>query len=220
MKILSSGANMDNWLIAFYSLPVLCLAFGYIAGRYRSRAADNSGEAQIRRALVQYCQNKDAHVMNNITLRLQDNSTTQIDYVLITTKGIFVIETKHYNWWIFANPKSKMWIQSTYTGKYRFQNPIFQNYKHVKAIQNLFEFLEPQHIHNIVVFSGDAVFKTAKPDNVCYMEELIPVIERFTEGALSLNRVQFCVGRIEYIRLELTRETDIHQAYLTQRYGR
>ncbi|WP_234999884.1 hypothetical protein [Legionella quinlivanii] len=53
-----------------------------------------------------------------------------------------------------------------------------------------------------------------------YIDELIPAIEQFTDGVLSLNRVQFCVGRLEYMRLALTKETDIeHQAYLRKRFG-
>lgn len=212
---------MDNWLIVLLSLPILGLIFGYITGRSRRYAAENSGEALVRQSLTTYCADKDAHVLSNITLRLEDGTTTQVDHILITTKGLFVIETKNYKGWIFAKSKSKIWTQSIYHEKFRFQNPIHQNYKHVKAIQKILEFLEPELIHNIVVFSGKAVFKTTKPDNVFYIEELITAIEHYSDGALSLNRVQFCVGRLEYMRLELTQETDVeHQAYLTQKFGR
>lgn len=214
---------MDDWLhiVGLLSLPVLGLIFGYTIRISRGWSAENRGEVLVRETLVKYCENQDAHVMSNITLRLIDGSSTQIDHILVTKKGIFVIETKHYTGWIFANPKSKAWNQTIFNEKYKFQNPINQNYKHIKAIQQLLEFLEPQHIHNIVVFSGDAVFKTNKPDNVCYLEELIPKLEQYADGALSLNRVQFCVGRLEYTRLALTQETDIeHQEFLRQRFGR
>lgn len=207
--------------IGLLPLSLLGLVFGYIAGRYSERVNENSGETQIRYSLAKYCENRDAHVLNNITLRLEDGSTTQIDHILVSTKGIFVIETKHYKGWIFANAKSKFWTQTIYKMKYKFQNPIFQNYKHVKAVRDLFEFLEPQMLHNIVVFSGESVFKTSKPNNVFYQEELIPAIEQYSNGVLSLNRVQFCIGRLEYMRLELTRKTDIeHQASLAKRFGR
>ncbi|MDP3562332.1 MAG: nuclease-related domain-containing protein [Legionellaceae bacterium] len=207
--------------ILILSLSLLGFVYGYIAGKYSRRATENRGEVLIRQSLAKYCENKDAHVLNNVTLRLEDGSTTQIDHILIATNGVFIIETKHYKGWIFANAKSKFWTQTIYSEKYKFQNPIFQNYKHVKALQNLFDFLEPQLIHNIVVFSGKSVFKTPKPVNVCYREELIPTIEQNSDRVLSLNRIQFCVGRLEYMRLELTRKTDIeHQAYLTQRFGR
>lgn len=70
------------------------------------------------------------------------------------------------------------------------------------------------------MFCGEAVFKTSKPNNVFYKEELIPAINLYSDNALSLNRIQFCVGRLEYTRLALTRETDLqHRVYLTQRFG-
>lgn len=203
------------------SLPALGFLFGYIKGRYSRSRAENSGEALVRQFLAKYCEDRAAHVLSNVTLRLEDGSTTQVDHVLITTKGVFVIETKHYRGWIFASPKFKIWTQCTYAGKYKFQNPVHQNYKHVKAIQNLFEFLESTNIHNIVVFTGNAVFKTVKPDNVHHIDELIPALEKYPGSTLSLNRVQFCIGRLEYMRLELTRKTDVeHHQYLTQRFGR
>ncbi len=198
----------------------ICISF-FPSRIYRRWKVENSGEALVRRSLEEYCKNKDAHVLNCITLCLEDGSTTQIDHILVSTKGIFVIETKHYKGWIFANANSKTWAQIIYKNKYTFQNPLLQNYKHLKAVQRICEFLEPRFIHNIIVFSGDSIFKTPKIDNVCYIEELIPMIEKYTDGALSLNRVQFCIGRLEYVRLKLTQETDIkHQAYLEQKFGR
>ena len=203
-----------------FILPILAFLFGDMKGKSSRRRAENSGEALVRQSLAKYCENRDAHVLSNVTLRLEDGSTTQMDHVLISTKGVFVVETKHYRGWIFANPKFKIWTQCIYSRKYKFQNPMYQNYKHVKAIQKTFEFLEPTIVYGIVVFSGNAVFKTVKPNNVYYIEELIPAIEKYPEGILSLNRIQFCIGRLEYMRLALTRKTDIeHQQYLIQRFG-
>ena len=200
---------------------VFIFIFGFSSGRYQRRNKENSGETQVRQALMKYCSNNDAHILSNITLRLQDRSTTQIDHILISGKGVFVIETKHYTGWIFASANSKVWTQVIYKIKNKFQNPLLQNYKHVKAVQGVLEFIEPKYIYNIVVFSGDAVFKNIKPDNVYYKNELISAIEAFPNNVLSLNRVQFCVGRLEYNRLQLTHETDIeHQMYLMQKFGK
>lgn len=202
-------------------LPVIGLIIGYTIGKYRKWRIQNSGEALVKRSLEEYCRNNNAHILNCITLRLEDGSTTQIDHILVSTKGIFVIETKHYTGWIFGDPKSKKWTQVIYANMYAFQNPLHQNYKHVKEVQRILNFLEARLIHNIVVFSGESVFKTPKIDNVCYLDELISTIEKHSDNALSLNQVQFCVGRLEYIRLELTQKTDIeHQAYLAQKFGR
>ena len=65
--------------------------------------------------------------------------------------------------------------------------------------------------------SGNFAGSGLEPD----IDELIPVLEKYPDSTLSLNRVQFCIGLLEYMRLELTRKTDIdHHQYLTQRFGR
>jgi hypothetical protein len=206
------------------SVPVISLVSGYVLGRLRRRAVQNSientGEALVRQALVKYCKNRGAHILNNITLRLADSTTTQIDHILVSAKGVFVIETKHYSGWIFADPKSRVWTQVFFKIKYKFQNPIFQNCKHVRAVRKQLEFISPKCIYNIVVFTGDAEFQTTLPKNVLSLEELIPAIEQYPDGLLSLNRVHFCVGRLECMRLELTRQTDIeHHEHLNKRFG-
>lgn len=104
------GFSKDSFNITYLLiLIVMCLVVGYIIGIYRRqrrrRRVENSGEALVRRSLGEYCKNKDAHVLNCITLRLEDGSTTQIDHILVITKGIFVIETKHYKGWIFGNAR-------------------------------------------------------------------------------------------------------------------
>ena len=192
---LERGGWIELGLIALISL--VFLSIGYILGKKRKYAIENRGEALVRKYLMEYCENRNAHVLSNITLKLEDGSTTQIDHILVTIKGIFVIETKHYNGWIFANPKTKLWTQIIYKVKNKFQNPLFQNYRHVKAIQILLDFLDPRLIYNFVVFSGGARFKTEKPRNVYFKEELIPAIDQYVDGLLSINHVQFCVGRLE-----------------------
>jgi hypothetical protein len=42
------------------------------------------------------------------------NGTTQIDHVLLSKYGIFVIETKNYEDWIFGDEHQKMWTQALY----------------------------------------------------------------------------------------------------------
>ncbi|KTD73759.1 hypothetical protein [Legionella tucsonensis] len=62
---------VDLEIVSFFLLIFLGIVFGYIAGRYRKREAENCGEARVRHSLAKYCQNKDAHVLSNITLRLE-----------------------------------------------------------------------------------------------------------------------------------------------------
>lgn len=179
----------------------------------------NRGEALVRKTLLQYFQPPNFHLLNNITLPFGDG-TTQTDHILVSTKGIFVIEVKHYSGWIFANEKSKQWTQVIYRVKNKFQNPLRQNYKHLKAVQELLDFLPAKNIHSLVVFTGSAKFKTVMPKGVVFLQQLPKFVAMFDEDVLSLNRMQFCVGRLECTRYEISKSTDIHHnAYLQKKFG-
>jgi len=122
------------------------------------------GELKIR-LLIWLRLDSDAYkVLHNLTLPTPDG-TTQVDHVLVSRFGIFVIETKNMSGWIFGDARRRKWTQTFHRNKYTFQNPIQQNFKHVKAVQAVVEI--PEHaIHSVVVFTGSSEFRTALPDNV------------------------------------------------------
>ena len=80
--------------------------------------------------------------INNITIPTS-NGTTQIDHVIVSRYGIFVVETKNMDGWIFGSESQAEWTQSLPGGrKFKFQNPLRQNYRHTKALS---EFLGVDH---------------------------------------------------------------------------
>lgn len=50
---------------------------------------------------------KEYLVLNDIMLRTEDKKTHQIDHIVVSKYGIFVIETKHYNGYITGNDYDK-----------------------------------------------------------------------------------------------------------------
>ncbi len=187
---------------------------------YRSNSFQNRGEHHVREQLQIHFEAPDFHLLNHITLKLKDG-TTQIDHILVSRYGVFVIETKDYSGWIFANSQHTTWTRVLYGGKFKFQNPIFQNFRHTQAVQDLLEFLPPSAIKSVVVFAGTAEFKTDMPSGVFTMSGLIEHIRSFKEEVLSLNRVQFCVGRLETTRLAITSLTDLeHLQSLEYRHSK
>ena len=198
---------------------LVALVIGFAVGRHRTHVFQNRGEARLSHALKSRFLPPDYHLLNHITLRLKDK-TTQIDHVLVSRFGIFVIETKDYRGWIFGGPGDRYWTQVLFRGKFRFQNPMRQNYRHVCAVQELLDFLPPELIQPIVVFTGDAEFKTAIPDGVFTLAEFLAYIGHHVKEIMSANRVQFCVGRLETARLSITKTTDVeHVQQLRKRYG-
>jgi len=155
---------------------------------------------------------KEYHPFSNIILKTPDG-TTQIDHILISRHGIFVIETKDYKGWIFGDEHQKRWTQSLlgpgYSSvKYHFQNPIHQNYKHVKAVQD-FLGVNQKAVFNVVVFVGTAEFKTDMPPNVMGQYALSPYIRSHKEVFFSDEKVVELSRKIgDYIVYSSVNEVD------------
>ena len=107
---------------------------------------------------------KTYHLIKNVTIPTE-NGTTQIDHIIVSKYGIFVVETKNYKGWIFGREKQKEWTQQIYKVKNKFQNPLRQNYKHTKTLEKLLE-IAPDKIFSVIVFIGGSIFKTKMPENV------------------------------------------------------
>jgi restriction system protein len=132
--------------------------------------------------------------LNNVTI-LTQGGTTQIDHVIVSRFGIFVIEAKNMNGWIFGNEKSAQWTQSFPGGKFRFQNPLRQNYRHTKCLS---EFLDVKldKFHSVVMFWGESTFKTTMPENVLdkgyasYIKSKTKVLFSSDEVGQIVNAIQ------------------------------
>lgn len=132
--------------------------------------------------------------LNNITLHTE-NGTTQIDHIIVSKYGIFVIEAKNMDGWIFGDVKSTQWTQCLFGKKFRFQNPLHQNYRHNKALQ---EFLgvEESKLISLVMFWGECEFKTPMPENV-RSTGYTSFIKRHTTVLLTDAEVQQFVAAIQ-----------------------
>jgi hypothetical protein len=102
--------------LVLYILIAMAIAFGIVIGRYsvlrasRAFLFQNSSEALVSRVARMNFGPPDYHLMNHITIQMKDG-TTQVDHILVSRFGVFVIETKNYTGWIFANAEQKSWTQ-------------------------------------------------------------------------------------------------------------
>lgn len=102
--------------------------------------------------------------LNNVTLQTA-NGTTQIDHILVSRHGIFVIETKNVDGWIFGDAHSAQWTVVKHGRKFRMQNPLHQNFRHVRAVVD-FLGVDEDKVRSVVMFWGECEFKTSLPENV------------------------------------------------------
>ena len=139
------------------------------------------------------------HLIKNVTLPTEDGST-QIDHVIVSRYGVFVVETKNIKGWIFGSPNQKTWTQQIYKHKNKFQNPLHQNYKHTKVLEGLLGLKENQ-VFSVVVFVGDSTFKTEMPENVTYGKGYIRFIKSKVQPVLTGSEVKQVTSKIEAGRL-------------------
>ncbi|CCK80600.1 putative nuclease [Desulfobacula toluolica Tol2] len=144
-------------------------------------------------------------MIKNVTLPTEDG-TTQIDHIIVSKYGIFVVETKNMKGWIFGSERQKMWTQKIFKYNTKFQNPLHQNYKHVKTLQNMLN-IEPEKIFSVIVFVGDCKFKTAMPANVNYPRGYINFIKSKNKILLSKAEIKEAIRIIEFGRFERSYKT-------------
>ena len=185
-----------NWTDLIWIFNIVAFALLYIFAKTKWGKA-HAGEWLLTYILRKNLNRQDYTILTNIMLRLPDGSTTQIDHVVVSRNGIFVIEMKNYNGWIYGDERSNTWTQTfSKWNKYKFQNPLRQNYRHVMALATLTEI--PVELFNpVVVFSGFSKFKTNMPANVCRPNDAPKYLRSIKEVNISDEQVPEIVEAIE-----------------------
>ncbi len=116
------------------------------------------------------------------------NGTAQIDHLIVSPFGLFIVETKNMKGWIFGSEQQPKWTQVIYNSKYTFQNPLRQTWRQ-KCVLSEFLGYPLAAIETIVYFNGDVRFKTAMPANVICSRPA-QYIRHFQEQRLSTDAIQ------------------------------
>ena len=151
------------------------------------------------------------------TIIPSSNGTTQIDHILVSPHGIFIVETKNKGGWIFGSEKQAKWTQSFYGKKYSFQNPLRQTFRQKKILAEFLS-VDETYIHTIIYFVGDCKFKTQLPSNVIN-SGLAKYIKMFVDKVLSIGEVDRVTKKLEKHNLESTISTGDHVRSLKERHN-
>ena len=166
-------------------------------------------------------------VINDVLITSHGHSS-QIDHIVVSRFGIFVIETKHYKGWIHGGENSEYWTQSIYSDKFKFRNPIKQNAGHIRAVRNILREYPQAVYHPIVAFTGSAELKNAYSSvPVIYGWELRrTILGRSVTPCLSAGEVEAIAGRLSAMSEpdKAAKKNHIHharsQAYKNERAER
>jgi len=157
-------------------------------------------------------------VINNVTL-IVDGDSTQIDHIVVSLKGIWVIETKNYQGRIFGSENDSTWTQKLGRQSFKFQNPLRQNYKHTKYLADNLGVRE-SFIKPLVVFLGDANFPKGVPDGVCYPVDVVRVIKSKSEIIMNNAQMNGITMKIKRLGETTNEKTEIHLQNLDQRHSK
>jgi len=182
----------------------------------------NPAELSVVKLLAENLDHKDYFLFNNLSIPSEHNGSSQIDHIIVSRFGVFVIESKDYSGWIFGHKHRKEWT-ATYRGrrnrrssKYPFQNPLLQNYAHVAALSSHLQYVA-KHIRSVVVFSDECEFQTERIENVLYQRELVDYIKKFNVPKLKRGELIMAIGHLSYMCQATHIPPDVHISNIENR---
>lgn len=126
--------------------------------------------SEIRSFFKLYRVLKNADKMGKLLLNVKlPQLNNVISAIYIHSSGVYIINLKNTNGWLYGHEKAMEWTLVKYKEKqYKIQNPIIQNQRETEAVQNTSSLNNPNLFHSAIVFSDNTVLKklSIQTDNV------------------------------------------------------
>lgn len=179
------GTKSYIYILACFSI---CAIIGLVLGKLNNRIKGAEGERRVSGVLNKLDKSK-YKILNDVLIRAKDK-TVQIDHIVVSIYGIFVIETKNYSGNIYGDGYKDKWTQYIGREKNLFQNPLRQNYGHYKTIADLLNISDDKLIKPVVVFAGTAKLKISNANNVVYIRNLYNYLDYYKEEIINIKTVE------------------------------
>ncbi len=184
---------LSAWKV-FLLLFVFFILFALFK-RYLPILKGKIGEKGVRGHLSKLPQ--EYKVLHDLMLKTA-TGTSQIDHAVISPYGIFVIETKNYDGWIYGDDHEQYWTQVIFKKKSRFYNPVRQNYGHIMALRETLKDFSEIEYHSFVAFSRRAdLRKVYTTTPVVYYDGLASeIMKRRAVKTLTDEQIYRIQGRL------------------------
>lgn len=164
------------------------------------------GEYLIYKHLKSF-EDSGAKFLFNIYIPKGNGETTEIDVLMIFSKGVFVFESKNYSGWIFGSEGRKNWYQTLPTGRGKshkeyFYNPIMQNRSHMRWLKAYLG--EQIPIWSIIVFSDRCTLKSIQitSNDICVINRcnvasaVSAMCNQMPGGFLNESKIAHLYGKL------------------------
>ena len=203
--------NLNKALLSspwYWTIVIIFVIIIFICIKYGSKITGWFGEHWSKQALDLL--DKDKYVVLNDIMLEVNGKTYQIDHIVISKYGIFVIETKQYNGYITGSKYDNKWVRLLKNKRViYYTNPIRQNYGHVKAICEFLN-IDEDKVFSIVNITSKNVTLNIKDDGetvrnydlikkiTSYNKEIIDNVDEIKDKIVNNNIVDK-VRRKEHI---------------------
>lgn len=198
-------------------MPIWIILFLFVLyALFKPKLFGHIGESIVRFKLSKLDQSE-YKVINNFMIAIDDKSS-EIDHIVVSQYGVFVIETKNYRGLITGHEKCKEWTQYINKYKSKFYNPVRQNYGHVMVLKKVFSKYPKIPFIPIVVFTGDAKLKI-KTDSSIVIEskDLKRTIESYNRSILTSEEVIFAYGTLLTLNINNQNNRKEHIAWIREK---
>ena len=193
--------------ILIFVFAVLVIAFPIVLPiiilvRRRSMSAGEEGEYYAARQLRRL-NDKEYFVINDLLFRKRNGFTSQIDHVVVSPYGVFVIETKNIYGYIHGKDQSKLWRSYWRDGRdMAFDNPVLQNEAHIMALEERLGVGRQIPYYSIIAFTptADLQVRVTKA-NVIYWTQLRKLIRAYKEPVMSIEEAQSLYNEIVLLNI-------------------
>ena len=163
-----------------------------------------AGECAVNVSARFFLNKKDYHLLRNVVLPTEDE-TTQIDHLLVSRFGVFVVEMKNMTGLLYGPHDQDEWTEEVDGYSKLIPNPLHQHFRHAKALEEIFG-LKPHTIYPVLVLVGDSEFRTEMPENVTSPRGYLPYIKSKQEPLYGNFEVEKIIEKIENYSSQTTFE--------------
>lgn len=175
---------------------------------YESKVKGYVGEKLVAKKLSKLNKRK-YKIINNLLLKTL-KGTAQIDHIVISQYGIFVIETKNYKGIITGNEYDDNWNQILFNNKEVLRNPIKQNNGHIKALKDVIPALRYKKINSIILFTKRSNLKVNTETTVIYYNKVNKVIKRSRKKEFTKEEVDYIYKKLNELNVDCFKQRVVH----------
>lgn len=166
---------MIRGIVIGFVIAVLVMVFIIRWRNGRAARKGRRGEKMVARELSRLSR-KENIVINDLLVPSANSQTSQIDHVVVSTRGIFIIETKSHAGRISGSENAQYWQQHLPSQTKTFYNPLLQNRSHIRAVRKLLKGhaeLSDKAFSAVTVFT-DAWRLDVKADDLIISRTFLP----------------------------------------------